>query len=646
MLVNRVQVTKGRSLSGACISLMHVFVGLLQAQTLQITSPVDGAVVRPGQTLTISVSASPPSAFQSMIIIGQGPLGYSQILTGPPYQFSLQVPADISPRRYRITADGVTAPGQGASSPSVTLSVERADSPVSLKTEPSVLQFRMVGDLCPLHVIGSYADGTETDITESLSTTYASNDPAIATVNSFGVVTAMAPGTTRIVVNGSYSLPVTVRPRITVMPPQRALHAGQSQQFFAKAADPAVPGVVWSISPSGAGSISSSGLYSAPASITSSQSVIVTASNSADSTQSASVAVSLYPPVSVSASPAAVVLGPSQTQTFAAVVQNATYAGVIWSADPPGIGSISSAGIYTAPATIPVQQLVSLTATSVADMSKSSSSVVTLKPPAPGLASCSPASGIQGSIVPVTLTGSNFISGATVVVSNAGVTVSSITVVSATQITAMFTLAASAPLGAANVTVTTSGGTSAPTVFTVNAPPPVVTSISPGSGRLAFSEFVTISGTGFAAGATVAVSDPEVTVRNVTIVDSTQITATFDVGFGASLGAANVTVTTSGGTSNAAPFTISSQPPGITALSPASLTRNSSQDITIMGSFFTPDATVTVSNPGVSVLYPFAYGPNMMSAIFVVAADAALGPCNVIVTTASGSSAAAVFTVM
>src|ERR1035441_1218665 len=44
-----------------------------------------------------------------------------------------------------------------------------------------------------------------------------------------------------------------------------------------------------------------------------------------------------------------------------------------------------------------------------------------------------------------------------------------VTVVSATQITATFTIAANAPLGGANVKVTTSTGTSAPAVFTVNA---------------------------------------------------------------------------------------------------------------------------------------------------------------------------------
>ena len=80
----------------------------------------------------------------------------------------------------------------------------------------------------------------------------------------------------------------------------------------------------------------------------------------------------------------------------------------------------------------------------------------------------SPAIGVQGASVPVTLTGTNFVSGATVAVSNPGVAVGSVTVVSDKRITATLTIGATAALGAANMTVTTSAGTSAAAVFTVN----------------------------------------------------------------------------------------------------------------------------------------------------------------------------------
>jgi hypothetical protein len=85
----------------------------------------------------------------------------------------------------------------------------------------------------------------------------------------------------------------------------------------------------------------------------------------------------------------------------------------------------------------------------------------------PSLSSISPNNGTQGSTVNVTLTGTN-LSGATLNVSNTGVTVSNVNATSANQITATFTIAATATTGPANVTATTSSGTSGSQIFTIN----------------------------------------------------------------------------------------------------------------------------------------------------------------------------------
>ena len=193
----------------------------------------------------------------------------------------------------------------------------------------------------------------------------------------------------------------------------------------------------------------------------------------------------------------------------------------------------------------------------------------TVNPPTPTLISVSPASGIQGGSVPVTLTGANFVSGATVASSNPGVTASGVTVVSPTQLTATFTIAVNATLGTANVTVTTSGGTSAAIAFTVSPPPPALTSVSPASGVQGGSVPVTLTGANFLSGATVATSNAGITVGSVTVVSLTQITATFIVAANAAFGAANVTVTTAGGTSAPAAFTVTGAPV-ITSLWPTS----------------------------------------------------------------------------
>src|SRR4029077_16977121 len=94
---------------------------------------------------------------------------------------------------------------------------------------------------------------------------------------------------------------------------------------------------------------------------------------------------------------------------------------------------------------------------SIVSLGCSSSAQKLLDPPT--LTSISPNSGVQGQSVSVTLTGTNFVAGATIGLSGAGITVSNTTVLSTTQITATFTIAGSAATGGQNVTVTTSGGT-------------------------------------------------------------------------------------------------------------------------------------------------------------------------------------------
>jgi hypothetical protein len=70
-----------------------------------------------------------------------------------------------------------------------------------------------------------------------------------------------------------------------------------------------------------------------------------------------------------------------QSQRFTARAGYADRVVVNWSINPAGAGSIDNTGLYTAPASIPSQQAVTVTATSVADSTKSASVNVTLYPP-------------------------------------------------------------------------------------------------------------------------------------------------------------------------------------------------------------------------------------------------------------------------
>ena len=87
------------------------------------------------------------------------------------------------------------------------------------------------------------------------------------------------------------------------------------------------------------------------------------------------------PPVNVTVTPATVSLSAGKTQQFTATVTGGSgNTSVTWTLSP-NVGSISNAGLYTAPATISSQQTVTATATSVADPTKSANATINLLAP-------------------------------------------------------------------------------------------------------------------------------------------------------------------------------------------------------------------------------------------------------------------------
>jgi len=81
-----------------------------------------------------------------------------------------------------------------------------------------------------------------------------------------------------------------------------------------------------------------------------------------------------------SIAPAAPTLTPSQTQQFTVTGYFGTSTAVTWSLDTP-VGTISTAGLYTAPPSITTQQNVNVIATSVSNTNYSASMPITLSPP-------------------------------------------------------------------------------------------------------------------------------------------------------------------------------------------------------------------------------------------------------------------------
>jgi IPT/TIG domain len=270
---------------------------------------------------------------------------------------------------------------------------------------------------------------------------------------------------------------------------------------------------------------------------------------------------------SVTVSPSSVSVQVSGTQQFTATVTNATSQGVVWSVNGvtggnATVGLINTSGLYTAPAAVPSGGTVTIRATSSVAPTAVGSATVTITAAtsvAPILSSVAPNSGVQGTNVSVTLTGSNFKAGASIAVSGSGVSATSVSVLSATQINAVFAIAGGATVGAHSVTVTTSSGTSAAQVFTVNASvagKPTLSSVSPKSARRGTRASVTLTGTNFTTGATVTFLGSGVTVGNVVVVNSSTITASFSVSTRAPRQAGSVSVKTAAGGSNSLTFTV------------------------------------------------------------------------------------------
>jgi uncharacterized protein YjdB len=162
---------------------------------------------------------------------------------------------------------------------------------------------------------------------------------------------------------------------VAVLPKTATVILGATQQFYATVTNAMNISVTWTLT--GPGSISTSGLYTAPASLTTPATATVKATSVADPSKSDSATVNI-PAVAVSVNPSNVSLDGGDTQQFAATVTNATNQAVTWSVT--GLGSVNSQGLYSAPALVPSQTTVTVTATSVADPTKSGSAVVTLIP--------------------------------------------------------------------------------------------------------------------------------------------------------------------------------------------------------------------------------------------------------------------------
>ena len=168
------------------------------APSLTITSPANGTLFTSGQSLNVAVSGSPSGAFSSVQVIGQD-IGSSQVVTGAPFSFSLLIPPQAIGQKT-ITAVGLTTSGAVVFSSAITIDCEPTASVAKLSLSVGGINFGFTGDQIALTVQGTLSNGSSVNLTQSSNTTFSSGNIAVATVSSTGLVTAVGPGATTIVV--------------------------------------------------------------------------------------------------------------------------------------------------------------------------------------------------------------------------------------------------------------------------------------------------------------------------------------------------------------------------------------------------------------------------------------------------------------
>ena len=164
---------------------------------------------------------------------------------------------------------------------------------------------------------------------------------------------------------------------------------GETLPFSATVSNSPNTSVSWSVNglPGGsaqAGVISADGLYTAPAELPQGAEVQVTATSQADPTKSSTAGVSITSDISISLTPTISSIELGAPQSFHATLTSSGKPDptIHWSlsgaACPGNCGTVDANGNYTAPAILPSNPNVTLTAASAADPSKQASTSLTI----------------------------------------------------------------------------------------------------------------------------------------------------------------------------------------------------------------------------------------------------------------------------
>lgn len=185
------------------------------------------------------------------------------------------------------------------------------------------------------------------------------------------------------------STPSSTGGSVSLSPSTASVATNTTAQFSATVSNSS-SGVYWSVNGViggnlTVGTVSTNGLYTAPATVPSPATVTITATSLSDTTQSASATITITTgtALSLTVSPATASVYTGRTLQFSTTFNTTANTGVTWEVNTviggdSTHGTISSTGLFTAPATVPSPATVTITAISQADPTKSATATVTI----------------------------------------------------------------------------------------------------------------------------------------------------------------------------------------------------------------------------------------------------------------------------
>jgi len=170
---------------------------------------------------------------------------------------------------------------------------------------------------------------------------------------------------------------VTAAPavQVAISPKTTSVAVGKAVTFSATVRNASNTAVTYRVQEaSGCGSVTAGGVYTAPAAAATCH-VVATSAADTSKSDTATVTVTATPVINVAVNPGTAAISSCLTQTFTATVTGTTDTAVTWSVVEAGGGVITSAGVYTAPASAGTYHVV---ATSHASASRTAQATVTV----------------------------------------------------------------------------------------------------------------------------------------------------------------------------------------------------------------------------------------------------------------------------